>query len=106
MRGGPHPRGGYIASAMEALASPAGGDPSGHRAYNVASGRPHTVLDLATALARELGGPEPAVVGGGRLGDVRHVVADPSRLRIELGFTAQVGFVEGIAEFAAALMRS
>ena len=64
------------------------------------------MLDLATALARELGGPEPAVVGGGRLGGVRHVVADPSRLRIELGFTAQVGFVEGIAEFAAALMRS
>ncbi|HSK33194.1 MAG TPA: NAD-dependent epimerase/dehydratase family protein [Propionicimonas sp.] len=92
-------------AALEGLTSSLGRTP-GHRAYNVASGRPRTVLDLATALARELSGPEPAVVGGGRPGDVRHVVADPARIRTELGFAAQVGFDEGIAEFAAAPMRS
>jgi len=58
-------------AALETLVSPAPGVPSGHRAYNVASGEPHTVLDLASALARERGGPEPVVVGGGRPGDVR-----------------------------------
>lgn len=92
--------------ALEALATSAAGTPSGHRAYNVASGEPHTVLDLATALAREVDGPEPVVVGGGRPGDVRHVVADPARIRAELGFAAQVAFRDGIAEFAAAPMRS
>lgn len=92
-------------AALESLAAVPGKVP-GHRAYNVASGRPRTVLDLATALARELSGPEPVVVGGGRSGDVRHVVADPARIRAELGFAAQVGFDEGIAEFAAAPMRS
>jgi dTDP-L-rhamnose 4-epimerase len=93
-------------AALEALTSPAAGAPLGHRAYNVSSGEPHTVLDLAAALARELDGPEPAVVGGGRPGDVRHVVADPARIRAELGFAARMTFRDGIAEFAAAPMRS
>jgi dTDP-L-rhamnose 4-epimerase len=95
-------------AALEELhpAAPANGAPSGHRAYNVASGEPHTVLDLATALARELDGPAPVVVGGGRPGDVRHVVADPARITAELGFAASVSFRAGIAEFAAAPMRS
>jgi len=92
-------------AAIEAVGS-AAGRARGHRAYNVASGEPHTVGDLAKALARELDGPEPVVVGGGRPGDVRHVVADPARIRAELGFAAEVPFREGIAEFAAAPMRS
>ena len=93
-------------AALEDLAASVPGAPPGHRAYNVASGDPHTVLDLATVLARELDGPEPVVVGGGRPGDVRHVVADPARIRNELNFAAQVAFRDGIAEFAAAPMRS
>jgi dTDP-L-rhamnose 4-epimerase len=93
-------------TALETLALGGPGAASGHRAYNVASGEPHTVLDLATALARELDGPEPLVVGGGRPGDVRHVVADPARIKAELGFASQVRFGEGIAEFAAAPMRA
>ena len=93
-------------TALETLAFGASGATSGHRAYSVASGEPHTVLDLATALARELDGPEPVVVGGGRPGDVRHVVADPARIKLELGFASQVPFGDGIAEFAAAPMRT
>jgi dTDP-L-rhamnose 4-epimerase len=91
-------------AALESLLDTAAGP--GHRAYNVASGTPHTVLDLATALASERDGPEPVVVGGGRPGDVRHVVADPARIRDELGFAAGITFAEGVAEFAAAPMRS
>lgn len=77
----------------------------GHRAYNVASGAPHTVGELAAELSRACHGPAPVVVGGGRPGDVRHVVADPRRIRDELGFTATVPFDAGIEEFAAAAMR-
>ena len=91
--------------ALEALAAGTGA-PSGHRAYNVASGEPHTVLDLATALASALDGPEPVVVGGGRPGDVRHVVADPARIKNELGFAAHVAFRDGITDFAASPMRT
>jgi dTDP-L-rhamnose 4-epimerase len=54
---------------------------------NVASGEPRSVLDLARAICdgTDL---EPVVVGGGRLGDVRHVVASPDRAATRLGFRA------------------
>lgn len=83
-------------------AVPAGG----HLPVNVASGHPHTVLEMAEALATALDGPKPEVVGGGRPGDVRHIVADPSRAQELLGVRAQVGFDEGMADFAFAPMRS
>jgi dTDP-L-rhamnose 4-epimerase len=70
-------------------------------AYNVASGEPRTVLDMAHALHVASGAPEPPrVVGGFRLGDVRHVVASPDRARRELGFAAAVPFAEGMCRFA------
>jgi dTDP-L-rhamnose 4-epimerase len=71
---------------------------AGVRAYNVGSGTPRTVGDMAAALA--LAGPEPVVTRGYRLGDVRHITADSSRLRAELGWTPQVEFVDGMAELA------
>ncbi len=76
-----------------------------HRAYNVASGDPRPIIDLARRLAEVLTGPEPEIAGGGRPGDVRHIVADPARAGSELGFSAQVDFDRGVAEFAAAPMR-
>ncbi|MBA2282208.1 MAG: NAD-dependent epimerase/dehydratase family protein [Acidimicrobiia bacterium] len=54
---------------------------------NVASGIPRTVLELARSTC-EGTGLEPDVVGGGRLGDVRHVVAGPSRAAAAIGFRA------------------
>ncbi|MBV1946657.1 NAD(P)-dependent oxidoreductase [Streptomyces sp. BV129] len=69
-------------------------------AYNTGSGEPRTVGELAEALAAAHGGPEPVVTGEFRLGDVRHVTADSSRLRAELGWAPRVAFAEGMAEFA------
>jgi len=78
----------------------------GLRCYNVASGEPHTVGEMATALAAAFGGGlEPVVTGQYRLGDVRHVVASPARSGADLGFRAQVRFADGIAEFARARLR-
>ncbi|SDL94586.1 dTDP-L-rhamnose 4-epimerase [Nonomuraea maritima] len=70
------------------------------RAWNIASGTPHTVGELAAALAAERGGPEPQVTGAYRLGDVRHIVASPQRALTELGFLAGIGFEQGMKEFA------
>jgi dTDP-L-rhamnose 4-epimerase len=75
------------------------------RTFNVASGIPHTVGQMATSLAEAFGGPEPVVTGEYRLGDVRHVVASPDRARDELGFTALTGFDAGMKEFATAPLR-
>jgi dTDP-L-rhamnose 4-epimerase len=73
---------------------------------NICSGTPHTVGELATELAKSCNGPAPKVVGGTRPGDVRHVVADPSKARKVLGFTAQTPFEQGIANFATAPLRA
>ncbi|MFD2030084.1 NAD-dependent epimerase/dehydratase family protein [Ancylobacter dichloromethanicus] len=73
----------------------------GVRAYNVGSGTPRTVGDMAQALAQALDGPPPVVTGQYRLGDVRHITADSSRLRRELGWTPTVDFADGMAELAA-----
>jgi dTDP-L-rhamnose 4-epimerase len=68
--------------------------------FNVGSGTPRTVGDMATALAEALKGPRPEVTGHYRLGDVRHITADSSRLRRELNWLPQVDFREGMIELA------
>src|SRR6266496_3038451 len=77
----------------------------GLRCYNVASGEPHTVGEMAGALARAFGGIEPVVTGEYRLGDVRHIVASPEGAARDLGFRAQTRFAAGLAEFAYAPLR-
>ncbi|MCW2526738.1 MAG: NAD-dependent dehydratase [Pseudonocardiales bacterium] len=76
---------------------------SGVRAFNVGSGIVRTVGDMAASLARATGGPVPQVTGQYRLGDVRHITADSSRIRAELGWLPAVGFDEGMAELAAVI---
>ncbi len=80
-------------------------EPEVRGAFNVCSGEPHTVLDMATSLCRAFGAPAPDVVGGYRLGDVRHVVASPEKAADELGFRASVAFEDGMREFATATLR-
>ncbi|MGH2771128.1 MAG: NAD-dependent epimerase/dehydratase family protein, partial [Actinomycetota bacterium] len=77
-------------------------------ALNVASGEPHTVGEMATALARAFGpeAPAPRVTGRFRPGDVRHVFASTALAERILGFTAGVSFEEGMAGFAAAPLRA
>jgi nucleoside-diphosphate-sugar epimerase len=106
--------------ALEAMAEPAPGaepgadtepgaatttaaaaEPGALTAYNVASGEPRSVGEMAHALAAVYAGPTPMVTGAFRLGDVRHIVASPARARARLGFAAVVPFATGIAEFAA-----
>jgi dTDP-L-rhamnose 4-epimerase len=83
-----------------------GAAPGGLRCYNVASGEPHTVGEMAAALAAAFdGGLDPVVTGEYRLGDVRHVVASPALAAAELGFRAQIRFADGMAEFARAALR-
>ncbi len=73
---------------------------------NVASGMPRTLLDMARVLSAADGrGVEPEVTGRFRLGDVRHVVADPAAARTAIGFTAAVTPEEGLARFATDVLR-
>ena len=71
----------------------------------MASGTPHTILDMAEILASAMQGPRPKVTGAWRLGDVRHIVASANRAQRALGFTAEVSFEQGIVEFVKARLR-
>src|SRR4051794_22726331 len=82
-----------------------GGRPSG--VYNVCSGIPRSVGEMAGALGRAIpGSPEPVVTGEWRAGDVRHVFASAERAANGLGFTAQEDFDAGMREFATAELRA
>jgi dTDP-L-rhamnose 4-epimerase len=96
-----------VARANVAAALAVGDRPEGsHVAYNVCSGEPVAIADVARAVAAGTGsGLEPRVTGQFRIGDVRHVVASPQRARDELGFTARVAPGDGLAAFATAPLR-
>jgi dTDP-L-rhamnose 4-epimerase len=95
-----------VARANLAAAESLTGRPRGFwRAYNVASGEPHTIADLAGALTQAHGGSAPLITGEYRLGDVRHITASTARITAELDWKPQVGFGEGVAQFAGAALR-
>jgi dTDP-L-rhamnose 4-epimerase len=71
-------------------------------AFNVCSGDPRSVGDVASALHAAFGerAPAPQVTGEFRPGDVRHVFADAARAAQRLGFRAREEFSAGMAELA------
>jgi dTDP-L-rhamnose 4-epimerase len=85
-------------ASVAALAAPAPG------AYNVASGVPRSVGELAAALTDLFGpdAPAPVVTGDYRLGDVRHVFGSPAKAGAVLGWEAKVSFEAGLRELAPA----
>jgi dTDP-L-rhamnose 4-epimerase len=91
--------------ALEAADRSVSSGSPGLRCYNVASGEPHTVGEMASTLAAAFGDIEPVVTGEYRLGDVRHIVASPEGAARDLGFRAQTRFAAGIGEFALAPLR-
>jgi dTDP-L-rhamnose 4-epimerase len=93
----------HVHDVAEAVAVAASEGDAPLRAYNVGSGAPHTVADLAAALSAALDGPAPVVTGEYRMGDVRHITADSARLRSELPWAPTVSFESGVAELAVEL---
>ena len=77
----------------------------GFDAFNVCSGRPVSILDVATELCDARGDVAPVVTGQYRSGDVRHIVADPAKAQRVLGFRAVIDPADGLTEFATAPLR-
>lgn len=71
------------------------------RTFNVGSGRPMDVLEVARAMARILGcNIEPEVIGKYRVGDIRHCFADVTAAAQGLGYEPRVSFEDGLRELA------
>lgn len=77
----------------------------GFAAFNVCSGTPVSILDVATRLCEARDAAAPMVTGEYRSGDVRHIVADPALAADVLGFRAAIDPRDGLAEFAFAPLR-
>jgi len=82
----------YLASTVPAAAG---------EVFNVGAGVGTTVLEVVEALQKAYGVQVPVTVSGQyRLGDIRHNIADTTKLREILGYTPTVSFEDGVAQFA------
>ena len=78
----------------------------GFTAVNVCSGQPISIREVAVALCEARGGAmSPEVTGQYRSGDVRHIVADPTRAAEVLNFRAAIDPHDGLRQFAFAPLR-
>jgi len=90
----------YVDDVIRSIVAVLSPNVGGVHALNVGSGVRTTVLEVAQAVVRHLGANVPIrVTGDYRLGDIRHNVADVSRLHDLTGFTATWPFAAGLAEF-------
>lgn len=80
-------------------------DLGGFHAANVCSGKPISILEVATELCEARGDAMPVVTGQYRSGDVRHIVASPAGAAQLLSFRAVVDPHDGLREFAYAPLR-
>jgi dTDP-L-rhamnose 4-epimerase len=70
-----------------------------YQVFNVGTGRPLTVLDVAHALSKALGSEiGPHIVGKFREGDIRHCYATIAKAQQVLGYEPKVAFEDGIAD--------
>ena len=71
--------------------------------FNIGSGQPQTVVQIAQQIAEVLGKQhiEPQISGKYRVGDVRHCFADIRLARRVLGYQPRVAFDDGLVELAA-----
>lgn len=94
-----------VVAANLASVERVGEHPVGLTPYNICSGTPVTVGEMATVIAAACAGPDPVVTGEYRAADVRHVVASPAAAAEGLDFRAGIGPEEGLREFASAPLR-
>jgi UDP-glucose 4-epimerase len=89
----------YIGDTVQAnlcaVAAPA--DRCAGRAFNIARGRPASLLELLAILAAEVGVQVTPHHVDPRVGDIRHSHADIAAARQDLGYEPAVSFREGLA---------
>lgn len=75
--------------------------------FNVGSGEPRSVVEVAEAVIEALDlALEPVVTGKYRVGDIRHCYADIDKARRLLGYEPRVRFQQGLVELAQWLERT
>ncbi|HEY0824140.1 MAG TPA: SDR family NAD(P)-dependent oxidoreductase [Ramlibacter sp.] len=70
--------------------------------FNIGSGQPRTVREIAAKLAKVVGKEniQPEILGKYRVGDIRHCYADISKAQRVLGYAPQVRLEDGLVELS------
>jgi dTDP-L-rhamnose 4-epimerase len=72
------------------------------RTVNLGTGRPTSIVEVATTIAAGLGKEiEPKIVEQYRAGDIRHCYADTRLAEDLLGFRSEIAFVDGMRDLLA-----
>jgi UDP-glucose 4-epimerase len=92
-----------VAANLAAASAPA--ESASGKAYNIACGDEHSLLELLEHLGEILGVDVEPEHAEPRAGDVRHSCADVAAAARDLGWSATVAFRDGLDETVAALTR-
>jgi len=92
---------GVVAALRAAMAHCAAGGGRDAPVFNVCTGRPISVTDLAGTIAGLCGTNAGITHGGARPGEIRHSCGSPARLRRELGLGEPCSLSEGLADVLA-----
>jgi dTDP-L-rhamnose 4-epimerase len=70
--------------------------------FNVGSGRPYSILDIASMIGEVLEKPwiKPQISGDYRVGDIRHCYADIDKASSLLGYQPKISLTDGLNELA------
>jgi UDP-glucose 4-epimerase len=86
----------YIDNVVEANLKACVAPGAAGRMFNIACGDRITLLDVVTLLSEIVGHEVRPIHAPSRSGDIKHSLADISRARDVLGYSAQVRFPEGL----------
>ena len=74
-------------------------DEANYESFNVGSGQPITIKQIAKTIAKIYGKKiEPVITSQYRKGDIRHCFADITKIRQKLGYEPKVSFEDGMKE--------
>ncbi|WP_207479761.1 NAD-dependent epimerase/dehydratase family protein [Arenibaculum pallidiluteum] len=86
----------YVGDVVRHLAAGMDSCSSGAAVYNVCTGRPTTILELAQVIRRLAGSGAPLVHAEARAGDIRISYGDPARATAAFGIRAETRIEEGL----------
>jgi len=77
-------------------------DRASYGVFNIGSGQPTTIRNIAALIARAIGkrAIQPEITGHYRMGDIRHCFADITQARTVLGYEPQVSLEKGLQELS------
>jgi len=93
----------YVADVVRHLLAAMARPVPAARVFNVCTGRPTSILDLARLLAEVANRPYHVAHKPARVGDIRLSLGNPARAAEVFGFTADVGVADGLRQTFAAL---